>query len=107
MHHRQWLVLVDGQCLCGPDGILDLSAVESVLCEIGVVFLRKWHSVNLLKHADALDKELEDCFLGLWCEFSVAEGDVDAGLEGFVEGLDAVSCEEEDLNMLAWVKCDT
>ncbi len=45
---------------------------------------------------DFVEEHLPDGSLGLGREFAVAQRDVDARLEGVVEGLDAVGGEEED-----------
>ena len=92
VNHRQRLILINRQRLRRSHRILDLPTIQSMLSEIGVVLFSKRHGLNLLKDTNTLDEELEDCLLCLWREFAVAEGDVDTGLEGFVEGLDAIGC---------------
>lgn len=54
---------------------------------------------NLNPATDCLDlaeESLPYAILGLGCKFAIAESNVDAGLEGGIEGFDAVSGQEED-----------
>jgi hypothetical protein len=87
MLHRQRLLLINRQRLRGPDHILNLSPIQIMSCKTIIVFFFERHGSDALEDADALDEHLEDCLFGFGGELAVAEGDVDAGLEGVVEGL--------------------
>ena len=99
--HRQRLILINRQRLCRSHSILDLPTIQGMLGQISVILFSERHRLNLLKNTNALNEELKDCFLGLWRELAVAESDVDTGLKGFVEGLNAIGCQEEDLGYLS------
>jgi hypothetical protein len=87
MHHAERLLLVDGEGLRSAHGILDLSSVEVVLGEVVEVCLAEGQRVCAFEDAHFLEEHLEDGLLGFGGELAVAEGDVDARLEGVVEGL--------------------
>lgn len=91
MHHAKWLLLIDRQRLRRAHCVLDLAAVEVVLGERVEVLVCKGHRIDALEDAHALDEHLEDRLLGFRREVAVAEGDVDARLEGIVERLGNVS----------------
>jgi hypothetical protein len=88
MHHAQRLALIDRERLRRAHRVLDLPAVEVVLRKAVVVLLAEGQRRRALEDAHLLEEHLEDGFLGFGGELAVAEGDVDAGLEGVVEGLE-------------------
>ena len=96
MAHAQLHALIDRQRLRRADTILDLAPIQHRLGEAIVVRLCELNSLDAVELTDALEEHDPDGLAGLVGEFGVAQGDVDAGLEGVVEGLDAVGGEEED-----------
>lgn len=87
MAHAQGLGLVDGEGLGGADDVLDLAAVEALARQRVVVLVREGHQVHLLELPHPLDEDLEHRLLRLGVELVVPQRDVDARLEGVVEGL--------------------
>jgi hypothetical protein len=96
MLHAQWLLLINSQRLRRPHRILDLAAIQIMPCKTIEVFFFERHCSNAFEDADALDEHFEDGFLGFGGELAVAEGDVDAGLECIIEGLDWVSRSRDE-----------
>ena len=96
MAHTQLDALVDSERLRGADAVLDLAAVEHRLGEAIVVGVSEGDGADAVELAHALQEHGPDGLAGLVGELGVTEGDVDAGLEGVVEGFDAVGGEEED-----------
>jgi hypothetical protein len=89
MLHAQRLLLVNRERLSRPHGILDLPAIQIMSSKTIEIFFFEWHRGYAFEDADALNEHFEDGFLGLCRQLTVAEGDVDAGLEGVVEGLES------------------
>lgn len=89
MHHAERLLLVDGEGLRRADRVLDLPSVEIMLGEVGEVRLGEGHRGRALEDAHFLDEHLEDGLLGFGGELAVAEGDVNARLEGVIERLES------------------
>lgn len=89
MHHAERFLLVDGEGLRRADRVLDLPSVEIVLGEVGEVRLGEGHRGRALEDTHFLDEHLEDGLLGFCGELAVAEGNVDARLEGVIECLES------------------
>ena len=87
MDHAERLLLVDSESLRCAHRVLDLPSVEVMLGEVGEVRLAERQRGRALEDADFLEEHLEDGLLGFGGELAVAEGDVNARLEGIVEGL--------------------
>ena len=87
-------LLMQRQRLRTPDQILDLPSIQLVAREHVELVLAEVRDGHLLAHHG--DEHAPDGLLGAVRELAVAQGDVDAGLEGVVEGFDAVGGEEED-----------
>ena len=96
MAHAQLHALIDRQRLRRAHAVLDLTAVQHRLGQAVVVRLGELDRLDAVELAHALQEQGPDGLARLVGELGVAQGDVDAGLEGVVEGLDAVSREEED-----------
>lgn len=88
--------LVQRQCLCSADDVLDLPSVELVSAERFKSLIAEGSHLAALLLAAELDEHRPDAALGLSREIAVAKRNVDTALEGVVEGLDAVGGEKQD-----------
>ena len=96
MTHAQLHALVHGQRLSRAHAVLDLAPVQAMLAQAIEVVLPEHGRLDPVQLLDLLEEHLPDGAARFEGEFGVAQGDVDAGLEGVVEGLDPVGGEEED-----------
>ena len=86
--------LVQRERLRAAHQILDLPPIQRVSRQHLEVRVAEARDAHLLAHH--VDEHGPDGLLGFVRELAVAQGDVDARLEGVVEGFDAVGGEEED-----------
>ena len=96
MRHPQRHLLINCQSLRRPDTILDLPPIQRLLAQPIEVLPGKrlrLHPIQLLNSLQEHDPDAATRFEG---QFGVAQGDVDARLEGVVKGLDAVGGQEQD-----------
>ena len=115
MLHIEWLLLVNCKSLSCAYCILDLSqhfshkssligANNTYLSTIKVtpskpiiLFRSKFINLNAATNSlDLAEEGLPDAVLGLCSKLTIAESNVDTGLEGRIECFDTVGCQEED-----------
>ena len=98
MLHAEGLVFVESEGLGGADSIFDLSAIKVTPGEAGIFFFGECSDCDsffgvldvFAEVSDLFEERLPYALLGFAGQFSVSQCDVNPGLEGRVEGLDAV-----------------
>ena len=98
MLHAEGFIFVKSKGLSSTDSIFDLSAIEITPGETRIILFGEGSDfdcfvgvLNIFSEvSDLFEERLPYALLGFASQFSVSQRDVDSGLEGRVEGLDAV-----------------
>lgn len=104
MLHAEGLIFVESEGLGGADSIFDLSAIKVTPGETRIILFGEGSDFDgffgvldvFAEVSDLFEERLPNALLGFAGQFSVSQRNVDSGLEGRVEGLDAVGSQEQD-----------
>ena len=96
--HTEGLIFVESESLGGADSILNLSPIEVTPGETGIILFGEGSDFDgflgvldvFAEVSDLFEERLPYALLRFAGQFSVSQRHVNSGLEGRVEGLDAV-----------------